>query len=251
MVENSTWQLFPGRFGLPDQAHVWRARLDPSHARLQEFRQTLSPAERSRAERFAFERDRRRFIARRGNLRAILGRYVGIAPERLEFEIGEWGKPRVRLPGATLLEFSQSHSGDIAVYAFSQAQPVGIDIESVQPFPDWESVGARFFSSQDLARWRSIPADQRTNAFFAAWTRTEASLKAAGGGLGQAKNTTTSPRLSEPESFISPRQDATQVCARRFTTFSPSPGFLASLATSGNHLSVQFFEFEIENATVG
>src|SRR3712207_7045713 len=49
------------------------------------FRSLLSADELERAGRFHFRKDRDRFVAGRGALREILGRYAGVAPQRLRF----------------------------------------------------------------------------------------------------------------------------------------------------------------------
>lgn len=46
-----------------------------------------------RADRFRFEQDRQWFIVRRGLLRAILGCYLGIAPDRVYITYGHHEKP--------------------------------------------------------------------------------------------------------------------------------------------------------------
>src|SRR2546428_1370593 len=76
-----------------DEVHVWRAAADPAASAREGLRQTLAMSERARADRFAFRRDRDRFIARRGRLRAILGRYLAVDPGRLQFNDGSGGGP--------------------------------------------------------------------------------------------------------------------------------------------------------------
>jgi 4'-phosphopantetheinyl transferase len=53
----------------------------------------LSADERSYADRFYIERDRRRYIVSRGLLRQILSRYLALDGRDLVFRYGEWGKP--------------------------------------------------------------------------------------------------------------------------------------------------------------
>src|SRR5438309_4823004 len=70
----SRWPLAPALPELASQElHVWCAGLDELTSDLPSFAQTLSAGERNRAERFQFDRDRNRFIVRRGLLRTILG----------------------------------------------------------------------------------------------------------------------------------------------------------------------------------
>src|SRR3954471_17296383 len=90
--------------------HVWSARLAEAHSR--ELSDLLSPAEWIRAQRFHFEGDRTRFIAGRGLLRTILGRYLDVAPRDLRFTRGPHGKPELDGMG-TSLSFNLSHSDDL------------------------------------------------------------------------------------------------------------------------------------------
>ena len=69
------------------------APLDLDEHRLAGLHATLSADERGRAARFHFERDRKHFIAARGLLRELLGRYLARAPASLRFAYGPRGKP--------------------------------------------------------------------------------------------------------------------------------------------------------------
>jgi 4'-phosphopantetheinyl transferase len=69
--------------------HVWRASLDPPAHQVERLRNVLSDAEHVRSGEFFFAWDRIRFIAARGLLRVILGRYLGIPPGHLRFRSEE------------------------------------------------------------------------------------------------------------------------------------------------------------------
>jgi 4'-phosphopantetheinyl transferase len=126
------------------------ARLD---APVEALRSLLCPAERERAARFRFERDRRRYIVARARLRQLLGARLGVRPEAIEITHGMKGKPRLADGG---LHFNLSHSDDVALYAFSSACELGADIEAIHGEP---------------------------LSFLYRWTRTEALAKALGAGL--------------------------------------------------------------------
>src|SRR6266403_1404051 len=70
------------------ELHVWRASLDLPPAQLQRLAKTLSANENERAGRFLIAQACERFVAARGTLRQLLGMYLGIPPEKIEFHYG-------------------------------------------------------------------------------------------------------------------------------------------------------------------
>jgi 4'-phosphopantetheinyl transferase len=161
--------------------HVWTVSLDREPGELSDLEALLAPPERERAGRFRFDQDRRRFIAGRGFLRRILGRYVDQAPEKLSLVAGRRGKPS--LPGSSL-QFNLSHSDALAVVAVAHGRAVGVDIEHVRPVPGWQGVMKCCFSPGEQSAISSLPEPDQQNAFLTCWTRKEAYVKATGDGLG-------------------------------------------------------------------
>ncbi len=166
----------------PDLIRVWRVHLDPTAAEFAALENLLSPAEINRADRFHFARDRRRFVVARGVLRLILGGYLQADPQGLSFHYGAHGKPSLALSG-TGWRFNVSHSHEVALIAVTQQREVGVDVEFPRPLADRERLVAANFSASEAAVWHSLAAEAREAAFFTAWTRKEAFLKALGGGL--------------------------------------------------------------------
>src|SRR5262245_43403731 len=113
-----------------NEVHVWRADLDRPDDLVEKFRRTLAPDEIDRANRFYFERHRRQFVVGRGLLRELIARYVGAKPEALEFSYGAYGKPA--LNGLEQLRFNMSHSGGVALIAFTEKRDLGIDVEQIR-----------------------------------------------------------------------------------------------------------------------
>ena len=169
---------------LNDEIHVWSASLEVPYARLEYFRRILSENEIDRAMRYCFEQDRRRFIIRRGLLRCILSGYLGQSPREISFSYNSYGKPAlVSISGKPALYFNVSHSGGLALFAITQSQEVGVDIERIRPFEDAEDIVKRFFSSREKAEFSTLPERIKKQAFFTCWTRKEAVIKAMGQGL--------------------------------------------------------------------
>jgi len=168
---------WPIRNGL----HIWAFGLDLGPGRLEALRSWLSSDERRRAARFRFSRDRDRFVAARGQLREILARYLGTAPDAVTFAYGPQGKPRLAAHEA--LGFNLSHSEGQALLAVTRDREVGIDLERIRPDVDCERIAVDFFSTAEAAALMAMPVAARPGAFFACWTRKEAFIKAMGGGL--------------------------------------------------------------------
>jgi len=129
--------LIPSRDSSPSPAlsredvHVWFCRLARHDGRRAALAALLSRDEQTRAARFAFERDRHRFILSHGLLRAILARYVGREATQIEFATGAHGKPALSGQSCAVqdIQFSLSHSGAYAVVAVAAGRAVGVDVE--------------------------------------------------------------------------------------------------------------------------
>lgn len=143
--------------------------------------QLLDRHERERAGRFAFDRDRRRFVCAHAWLRLTLGICLNRPPESLHFAANARGKPQLVAPSVNL-HFNLSHAGNHAALAMALHQEVGVDIERVRPMEVLE-LAERFFSRREVEALRKIPPPECVEAFFRCWTRKEAFIKALGEGL--------------------------------------------------------------------
>src|SRR5262249_39550263 len=146
--------------------HLWRAAADVDPARLEAMWRIGSHAERVRAARFAFAHDRDRCTVRTGILRTLLGRYLGVEPERVRLERDARGKPFV--PPA--VQFNMSHSAGVVLIAVAR-RAVGVDVERIDPAGVDARIVAHFFSPGEAAELDALPAARRAAAFFAWWTR--------------------------------------------------------------------------------
>jgi 4'-phosphopantetheinyl transferase len=182
-MTHAPWDPAPARLALgPDDVHVWYASLARSAAELTELAATLTDDERERAAKCKEGPIRNEFIAARGLLRTLLGRYLGRPPQSFRFRKGPTGKPH--LDGvAPAFHFNVSHSGDAGLFAFATCGEVGVDVERFRPFNNILAVARRWFRPPEIEVLSRLNDADRLNAFFQAWTRKEAYLKASGLGL--------------------------------------------------------------------
>ncbi|MBN2568928.1 MAG: 4'-phosphopantetheinyl transferase superfamily protein [Deltaproteobacteria bacterium] len=144
----------------------------------------LSKEEKVRSEQFFTEKDRARYVTRRGILRMILGRYLVTNPQTILFHTETNNKPRLicRHDGVDI-RFNASHSCGIALCAFACNREIGIDIERLIEIREMDDLIDRFFHKSERKILRALPMIEKKKAFFKCWTRKEALLKARGVGL--------------------------------------------------------------------
>ena len=160
---------------------IWRIWLTALDEALTSYGATLSSNERDRAERYRFENLRRSSILSRGALRILLAHYLGCSPNEIELICGPKGKPALK--NSSRIRFNVSHSGQMAVFAFTVDCELGVDVEQLRKFDNTELIATRYFSSAEASELLSLKPSDRSLAFFRCWTRKEAYVKAIGDGL--------------------------------------------------------------------
>ncbi len=168
-----------------NEVAVWDADLTALAAAVSEQIGLLDAEERARAARLRIAEDRRQFIAAHALARVLIGRYLGRAPDSLRFARAPYGKPYVEnSTGEAELRFNASRTRGRAVFAFALAREVGIDVERVTDYSNLSTIFDRVLSPSEKAMLDAVPTEvAQRDAFFAAWARKEAILKARGLGL--------------------------------------------------------------------
>lgn len=215
--------------GSPD-VHVWRVSLDLPMQDRSLLESLLSDEERARADRFATDKLRNRFVVSRGVTRQLLGAYAGQDPKSLHFRLGEHDKPYLTGdPNLTSLQFNVSHSGDLGLVAVTRGEEIGVDLEWVRSNLDQIEIAARFFSANETARLRDLSGTERLHHFFELWTCKEAFVKAQGGGI--------SFGLNRFEVLLQPESDVASILEETgdpspwiIHQLDPAPGCLGALA---------------------
>jgi len=225
--------------------HVWRASLAVDPSALRRLKSMLAQNELERAERFIFDPDRDHFIAARGILRDVLGRYLQCAPQTIDFVYGTRGKPAISSAGSRHpLCFNLSHSQGLAVIGIARERELGIDVEMIRPDFASEEIAERYFSAKEIADLNKLPTEQRTDGFFLCWTRKEAYIKAKGDGLHIP--------LDSFDVSVSPEMPATLSSADDsrwgINSFVPSaasePHYAAAVVAEGKNWMARYFEWK-------
>jgi 4'-phosphopantetheinyl transferase len=170
----------------PHQVDLWAVRLDVADDVVARLAVSLDEAERARAGRFIFARERRRFRVAHGALRRLLSAYRDVPPDRHRFIAGPHGKPVLVPDIGPAVQFNLTHSGELAVYAIAATLAVGVDIEELRPLPDAQALARRYFSPAEYTTMAGLPEEEQSPAFLRCWTRKEAYLKAIGEGLSRS-----------------------------------------------------------------
>jgi 4'-phosphopantetheinyl transferase len=217
----------------PGEIHVWRAGLTLTSDEESRRIASLSPDERERAYRFVVARARTQFVAARSTLRAILGRYLGRAPQEVRFVLGPVGKPSLADVSPSLY-FNLSHSHEVALVAVTPCGEIGVDVEHVRDMATRDAMAERFFHPSEVATLQALPPDLRAHGFFNAWTRKEAFLKATGKGITYGIDrveVTLAP--GDSPLVLGVDGDQTEAAAWSLGVFTPAPQYLGALAMRG------------------
>ena len=180
------WQTMPaGLRAAEGQVDVWLTSTQLAEEQVSAYGASLSGSERDRAGKIVLASKRQEFVVARGLLRQMLSRVAGLtAAERgLEFQQDGRGKPG--LAGGGPIAFNLSHSQGLALVALTIGGNVGVDLEKIRPEADWQALARRFFTAAESRAIDACAPRRRVRAFFACWTRKEAFVKAAGGGIAE------------------------------------------------------------------
>lgn len=243
-LQQDLWLLPSGALLLKDgDVHVWRADLEQEPSTVEQLFNRLSSEERQRAAKYYFVKDREHFIVARGVLRGILGRYLGVRPERIRFSYNRFGKPSLNIrTDDNLLRFNVSHSRGIALYALTWGHEIGLDIEYMRQDIASLEIARNFFSPFEVSVLSALPASLQPAAFFNCWTRKEAYIKAIGTGLSQSlQQFTVSMIPGEPARLLRTiNPEETQRWS--LIDLSPHPDYKAALVVEGTVRTLSFWQ---------
>ena len=232
------WQ--PARDWTPPGEHfidVWRLDLTV----LKEDWDLLSPDESERTSRIVVEEKRDQKAASRAHLRRILARYVDADPRSLRFEYGEHGKPG--LAENPNPRFNLSHSEKVGLVGVTTDVRIGVDVEQARGGRAFSALAHRFFSGEESAALEKLTESERPAAFYRAWTRKEAYLKAHGTGLSFPSNAFTIEYATEgPGQLVATEMPGDDPAVWRFADVEVGADFAGAICFEGPERPIRWWE---------
>ncbi len=161
--------------------HIWHVSLASLDNHRSHLLTLLSQQERDTFERANHYQTHPPQLASKALLRLLLATYLHVDPHTLDIAHGPHGKPFLAHPIS--LQFSLSHTKTDAVFALTQQDAIGIDMETERTLTDHLDLAARFFSPTEYQYLQNLSWNDSKTAFIRLWTLKEAFVKAVGFGL--------------------------------------------------------------------
>lgn len=229
---------------MPGDVHVWCASLKQSMSTLKQFANILSPKERKRADQFYFEKDKNHYITGHGVIKVLLSRYLNKRAKDIGFCYGPYGKPEcVDQCNNKKIYFNYSHSEEVALYAFSIDNDLGIDVEYIRDIADMNQIVNNICSQEEIIVFETLAESDRRTAFFNCWTRKEAFIKAVGKGLSMPLDQFKVSFLpNKPAKLLSVNAEEKTKQEWHIQDLKPAYGYAAAIAVKGPPPNLKYFQ---------
>ena len=246
-IRPKPWQAAPNILKIDqDEIHIWLINLNESKSEINQIASLLSMDEFLRMERFRRKERRDSFAIVHGALHMILGNYLHVSPERINFKYDYHSKPTISPVTNNLnLDFNLSHSAEYAVIGIARNRRIGVDLELISTDRLSGRIPERFFSLREVRSLRSLPEKLQLKAFFACWTRKEAYLKARGSGLSlPLAEFTVSLAPGETPALLEMKSDPTEMARWSLIDLELPVGYCGAAAVEGRKYSVKYYHYK-------
>ncbi|MGF1557793.1 MAG: 4'-phosphopantetheinyl transferase family protein [Flavobacteriaceae bacterium] len=222
----------------PDLVHFWYADLEANRAMVPEYLKLLAKDEVNRASKYKFQKDLECYVISRGILRMLLGYYLAVGSDKIEFVYSDYGKPSVA--STNRLKFNCSHSTNMVVFGFALGCEIGVDVEHIKTDFDVLDLAVNFFSQSEIKSLGSRP-EQLYRSFYRCWTRKEAFIKAKGSGLSFPLDSfTVSLDDDENAKLLETHWDVNEVAEWRVFSFVPRVDYMSAVAVRSKEASIVY-----------
>ena len=119
---------------------------------------------------------------------------------------------------------------------------IGVDLEFAREGREFTEIADRFFSQAESAELRALPPEARRAAFYRAWTRKEAYLKAWGTGLSFASNRFTLEYIGEgPGNLLATEMPEDDVSRWHFKDVDLGPAYTGAICLEGPDCPIRWW----------
>lgn len=239
---------FPENMGIRD-IHLWQIDTKQFVNKLPKYYVELSQDEKKRADKFYFVKDKINFILAHAFLRGLLGKYIGVETESIQFYFNRYGKPLVSTDEGEGVCFNLSHSGSMIFIALSPLYHIGVDVEQVKENKSFLSLSSSYFTKAEHSAICELPEKEQLPAFFRCWTRKEAYIKGQGKGLSLALDSfEVNVQNSKKELLLNTCHDPLALDRWSLLDIKISDEYVAALAVENHSCQVHRFELTAQNA---
>lgn len=231
-----------------NEVHLWIADLDLHSDNYVNYKKLLNADEAGKESKFATEKLRRFYTISRGILRKILQQYLHQKNEEIDFFYGKNGKPFL-INNPHKLQFNVSHSQKLMIYGISTETEIGVDIEYFQPEIFKSELLEYVLSHSEKEAFNTLGEYERPLAFYYAWTRKEAFLKAQGVGLSKPlESVEVSFKPSERPRIVS--IDGDKELAKQWSVYSIMniEEYVGAIVAQVPSLNLKIFHWPKENS---
>lgn len=244
------WGPPPSHLELETQdVHLWLISFERIADTIGEMSRLLSHDEGTRAARFYFERDRRRFILSRGILRMLLALYLSVDPHKVRFCPGTYGKPNLGDEHFDSgVQFSLSRTRRFSLLGITRGRSIGVDIEEIRPMQDVEQLASQIFSQNENLEWDSLPNQLKETAFFRGFVCKEACIKAMGMGFFQPPEQvefSLEPKISRTVARIN--GCVAEASRWSLLEIQPADGHVAALVNEHGTCRISYYTWQSQN----
>ena len=143
-----------------NEIHVWLKEVDQSDMQNDTIgAELLSSDDLERAARYRYPSDRRLFRFAHTFLRQTLGAYLNANPAKLQFTIGDHGRPEL---AGMELRFNLTHTKGLVGCIITRSLDCGVDAEAFDRRADHDLLSRHVFTEKERAAFLSAPEPEKS-----------------------------------------------------------------------------------------
>jgi 4'-phosphopantetheinyl transferase len=203
---------------------------------LEQYKELLTPEEKTQQRRFHFERDQHRYLVTRALVRIVLSKYCDIDPKDWIFLKGSHGKPSIgnNHADAAGIFFNISHTNGMVIVGVASEPSIGVDVENLDRRKPSLGIAETFFASAEVEALRELSDSEQQRRFYEYWTLKESYIKAIGLGLSIPLDNFSFSFPAESTIRLTIDNQSDHDDQWHFWQFQPASGYMAAVCVGRN-----------------